>query len=250
MELIVLGSCGTWPGKGAATSGYLLRHDGFVLWLDAGSGTLARLQQEVEIADVGGVLISHGHPDHFVDLYPYFYARYYGEQGPLGVPLFAPPGFLERLAGLLSKDAREALEKAYDVREARSGEAFEIGPFRVRAQAMNHFGLDALGYRIEAGGAALAYTGDAGPGEGLLSLAKGADVLLAEATWQDASEKLPSHLSARQAGEHAAEAGVGRLVLTHIWPSMDREVSRAEAEEAFEAPVEVATEGMKLRIGS
>ncbi len=46
MELIVLGASGTWPVPGAATSGYLVRQDGFNLWMDAGSGTLANLQRE------------------------------------------------------------------------------------------------------------------------------------------------------------------------------------------------------------
>ncbi|MGH2527416.1 MAG: MBL fold metallo-hydrolase, partial [Actinomycetota bacterium] len=81
MKLIVLGASGTWPNPGSATSGYLVQHDGFNLWVDAGTGTLANLQRHIDLADIHGIVISHEHPDHFVDLYPCFYARHYGEIG-------------------------------------------------------------------------------------------------------------------------------------------------------------------------
>src|SRR5439155_13382361 len=40
VELTVLGSSAAYPAAGGAASGYLLRHDGFNLWIDAGTGTL------------------------------------------------------------------------------------------------------------------------------------------------------------------------------------------------------------------
>ena len=73
---------------------------------------------------------------------------------------------------------------------------------------------------------------------------------MAEATYQEASEKLFFHLSAVQAAEHAARAGAERLVLTHILPTLDPEVSRAEAAGGVRRPVEIAYEGMTLEIGS
>src|SRR3972149_2439950 len=65
MKLTVLGSDGSWPGAGGATSGYLVQHEGFSLWLDAGTGTMAKLQEYVDISDLGAVAISHGHADHY-----------------------------------------------------------------------------------------------------------------------------------------------------------------------------------------
>lgn len=248
MELTVLGASGTWPTQGTATSGYLVRHEGFNLYVDAGTGTLANLQRHIAVSDIHGILISHEHPDHFVDLYPTFYARHYGALGPPGLPVYAPVGFAAKVAGLLSEDGRRAMRRAFAWHELEPGEGFELGPFRVRTELMEHLGLPALGFRLEAGVAALAYTGDTGPTAAIEKLAAGADVLLSEATWQDADELLPFHLSARQAGEHAARAGVGRLVLTHIWPTVDREISRAQAAEGFGGPVEVAVEGMRLEV--
>ena len=80
----MLGSHGTWPGVNGQCSGYLVSHDGFHLWLDAGTGTFARVQEHIAVADIGAMLITHGHADHFLDVIPHFYARHYGQMGSTG----------------------------------------------------------------------------------------------------------------------------------------------------------------------
>ncbi len=249
MELIVLGSGGTWPRTAGATSGYLLRHDGFNVWIDAGTGTFSRLQEHIPISNIGGVLITHAHPDHFVDVYPCFYARHYGGLGEPGLPLYAPEDFWGHMSGLVSEDGKDVAGIAFDVRGTSAGAEFELGPFRISAFEMTHIGVQSLGYRIEAGGSVLAYTGDTGPSDQVLKLAENADTFLCEATWRHAEDLLPFHMSARQAAEHAAKAGADTLVLTHIWPTLDTEGSRAEAAEVFERKIEVARGGMRLQVG-
>jgi ribonuclease BN (tRNA processing enzyme) len=246
VELTVLGAGGTWAQPGGATSGYLLRHEGFNLWIDAGSGTLARLEQIMPMGEIDAVLITHGHPDHFVDLYPCFYARHYGGTGTPGLPLFCPDGFFDLAAQLVSKDSRDVMAVAYEVYPLHDGHEFEIGPFRVQAREMEHIGVHALGYRMELEGKSIAYTGDSGPTDAIVDLARGADVLVSEATWQDGMPLLPFHMSARQAGEHATKAEASRLVLTHIWPSLPLETSLEQAAEVFQGPLELAREGMVI----
>jgi ribonuclease BN (tRNA processing enzyme) len=56
------------------------------------------------------------------------------------------------------------------------------------------------------------------------------------------------HLSARQAGSSARCAGAGRLVLTHLWSTLDPEQARREGAEAFGGPVEVATVGARYEV--
>jgi ribonuclease BN (tRNA processing enzyme) len=251
VELTVLGCGGTWADPGGATSGYLIRQDGFNLWLDCGSGTLARLEQIIPMSQIDAVLVTHAHPDHFVDLYPCFYARHYAGAGEPGLPLFCPGGFFEQVGGLVSSESRDVMATAFNWLELHDGADFEIGPFRVLAREMAHIGVHALGYRIElVGGPSLAYSGDSGPNDSLVELAHETDLLLCEATWQEHMDLLPFHLSGRQAGEHASAAGAGRLMLTHIWPSLEKEASRAEATEAFAGPIDIAREGMVLEVGS
>ena len=250
MEVTILGSQGTWPGPSGQTCGYLVSHDGFHLWVDAGTGTFARLQEHVGVGDIGGMLISHGHPDHFVDIIPAFYARHYGKLGAPGLPFWSPDGFTDLAALLVSENGRNVMAEAYAFTVAEEGSPFEIGPFRVTPFDMMHVGVKALGYRIEADGVVLAYTGDTGPCDEVVELARDADVFLAEATYQDSSNLMPFHLSARQAGEIAQRAETRRLVLTHLTPDLDPVISLREAADAFDGVVDLAITGMVLEVGS
>jgi ribonuclease BN (tRNA processing enzyme) len=74
-------------------------------------------------------------------------------------------------------------------------------------------------------------------------------VLVAEATWQDGRE-LPFHMTARQAGDHAARAKARTLVLAHIEPILDKQISLAQAKEAFDGNVVLAESGLQLEVGS
>ena len=244
MKLTVLGACGSWPDRDTALSGYLLQHDGYNLWVDCGSGTMANLQKHISIADVDAMVITHEHADHCVDVYPLFYARYYNRMGADGMPLFIPKGFRERMLALLSEESIEGFDIGFDVHEVVPEESFEIGPFAVTSHPMAHLGLPALGFRFSANGTTLAYTGDTGPSPAVVEMARETDVFMAEATYQDRDSLTEFHLSARQAGDIATEAGTNHLVLTHLLPSHDKEVSKAEAADEFEGRISVAVEGM------
>ena len=250
MRFTVLGSQGTWPGASRECCGYLLTADGFHLWLDAGTGTFARLQEHVSVGGLGGVLISHGHADHFLDIIPAFYARHYGALGQPGLPFFSPPGFTDLAALLVSEGGRNVMAEAYAFEHATPGGVFEIGPFRVTPFEMTHIGVPSLGYRIEANGKVLAYTGDTGPCDEAVKLADGADLFLCEATYQNDSELSYFHLSALQAAEHAAAGGVSRLVLTHITPNLDPGRSLEEAAAAYSGSIDVAVPDMVIEVGA
>lgn len=250
MRLTVLGSQGTWPGVNGQCSGYLVSHQGYHLWLDAGTGTFARMQEHIRVADVGAMLISHGHADHFLDVIPHFYARHYGHLGEPGLPFYSPEGFMDHAAMLVSEAGRDVMGEAYAMHHIAHGAVFEIGPFRVEAYEMTHIGVNSLGYRIEAGGHTFAFTGDTGPCENAVELARGADLFLCEATYQDHQDRTFFHLSASQAAEHAAAAGVRRLVLTHITPDLDPGTSLEQASTAFDGAIDVAIPDDQWEVGS
>ena len=96
LTLTVLGCSGSYARPGGACSGYLVRAGDTTVWLDAGPGTLATLQQHVGLFDVDAVVLSHEHPDHWHDLEGYLVACRYGTPARAGVPVYAPSGLRER----------------------------------------------------------------------------------------------------------------------------------------------------------
>ena len=239
MDLTILGANGTYPTAGGACSGYLLEHEEHVIWMDAGNGTLSRLQERRPLEDVAAIFLSHGHPDHCADLYPFFYWLMLREDAaPLSV--FAPPGVRERLATLIGADSQARFATLLDWHSMSPGIVEESGPFRLEAFDSAH-STPNVTLRASAGGATLCYSGDTGPNEHLARAARDTDLFLCEASWlEDEVAKDRIHLTARQAGAAARDAQTARLVLTHIRPRCDVAQTRAQASEAFGAPVDLA----------
>ncbi len=119
----------------------------------------------------------------------------------------------------------------------------ELGPFVVEARQVVH-PVTAYALTVTAGGRTLVYSGDTGPCDALDEAATGADVLLAEASFESGTDNPPElHLTGADCGRTAARAGVGRLVLTHVPPWHDPAVAEAEARAEWSGPIEVARAG-------
>jgi ribonuclease BN (tRNA processing enzyme) len=247
MRLTVLGACGAWPEAGQACSGYLIEHDGFRLIADLGYATVPRLLELTPAAAVDAVVISHGHPDHCADLSPLLRARVMGDDPAPPLPVYAPAGALD---AVLALDRPGMLASGLALHALDIGGRFTAGPFTAETRLLPHW-LPNAGLRLTAGGVTLAYTGDSGPGPQVVELARGADLLLAEATNVD---EVPADVrgylsSARDAAREAAAAGAGRLLLTHLWPGTDHAEARAAAAAEYDGDVGVARAGLALDLG-
>lgn len=245
--MTVLGGCGAWPAAGQACSGYLFEQDGFRLLVDPGYATLPRLLAVADAAEVDAVLVSHGHPDHCADLHPLVRARALAVEPPDPLPVYALP---EAVAAVMSLDGPGGLDHAYQLREFTAGDRFEIGPFAVSTRLLPHFVPNA-GLRLTSGGCSVVYTGDTGPSPEIAALARGADLLLAEASFP---EVMPGRFAgmlstARQAGKDATRAGVGQLMVTHLWPGTPPEQAVAAAQAGYAGPVSVAGPGVTVDVG-
>jgi ribonuclease BN (tRNA processing enzyme) len=228
----VLGCDGSYPGPGGAGSGYLVKCGNTKVWMDAGPGTLANLQRYVDIEDLDAAVISHSHPDHWSDLDHFAVAaRYVVPRPPL--PVYAAEGVRE-----LMRVGPAAVE-ALDWRPIADGDAVTVGAMRVSFTQTDH-PVTTLAARVEGHGRSLGYSADSGPEWGLSALGSGLNLALCEATFLSDLEGSVPHMSAREAGRTAREAGVERLVITHLWPRVDRAAVQAEAEAAFGAEVTLA----------
>lgn len=246
MELTIAGCSGSYPGPDSAASCYLVSADGFRLVVDIGNGGFGALQRFADPATIDAVLISHLHSDHCLDLCSYQVFRTFGVPEPLPpIPVFAPAGAAARLDRAASAENGQPVSGAFRFEVLSSG-TFEIGPLAVTAAHMNH-PVETFGFRLEHRGRAVAYSADTGPSADLVSLAAGADVLISEATFRE-RPGLPDdmHLTPRQAGEHAARAGAGELVLTHLLPGTDGAEAQRQAASAFGGDVSLAASGRTL----
>jgi ribonuclease BN (tRNA processing enzyme) len=241
VRLTVVGCAGSAPGPASAASSYLVEHDGFRLLLDLGNGAFGALQALVDPAGVDALFLTHLHADHCLDVAPFVvWHRYSGRARGSRVPLYGPVAAERRLALAYDEDG-ETLTDVFDFVPVGPG-LLEIGPFAVQLARTAH-PVECYAIRLAVDGRSLVYTGDTGPCARVVELARDADVLLAEAAHPD-EPGLPDglHLTGRQAGEHAAAAAVGRLLVTHVPAWVDAETQLAHARAAFPA-AELVTPG-------
>ena len=110
MKLTIIGASGSFPGPGSPASCYLLTAEGVAedgvtprtwrILLDLGNGALGVLQRYVELEDLDGILLSHLHPDHFMDLCGMHVAIRWNPAGwDRGrLPVYGPAGTADRIA--------------------------------------------------------------------------------------------------------------------------------------------------------
>jgi ribonuclease BN (tRNA processing enzyme) len=239
VRLTVLGGSGVYPPAGGACGGYLVEHQGFTVLIDPGHATVPMLLRARSATDVDAVVVTHGHPDHCVDVNALLRARAFGDRPATALPIHAPHRALD---AVLALDARSA--DHCTVHELGDG---PIGPFRVQSALLPH-SVPNLGIRLTAGEATLAYTGDSGPCDELVDLARGADLLLCEATFlHTVAPGMSGRLgTALDAGIQAAAAGVGRLVLTHLQPGTAHAEAIEVAGRGFGGPIDVASPGLVI----
>jgi ribonuclease BN (tRNA processing enzyme) len=250
MRLTVIGCSGSFPGPESPASCYLLEAEGFRLLLDLGNGALGALQQHAGLYDIDAVCLSHLHGDHYVDLCSYYVARHHHPDGPKPpIPVYGPAGTAERMARAYGLDPGAGMTTSFGFEKLTPGMR-EIGPFGVTVDHVNH-PVETFGFRVTHGGWTLAYSADTGECDALVELARDVDLLLCEASFLEGPDlPVDVHLTALQAARHAARAGVGQLVLTHLVPWNDQQRTLAEASGAYRGPMSLATSGLVLGPGN
>ena len=247
MRVTVVGCSGSFPGPTSSASCYLVESDGYRVVLDLGNGSLGALQRHIDLDDIDAVLLSHLHADHCLDLCSYYvYRRYHPGGARPRIPVFGPSGTASRMARAYDLPEDPGMSAEFEFIDLGEGEV-PLGPLVITARRVNH-PVEAYGFRLTDGERAIAYSGDTGRTPALLELASGVDVALLEASCLDADPLPDVHLTAREAGQYASDAGVGHLVLTHLVPWNDPAESLRQAREAFAGEVTLAESGLVLSL--
>jgi ribonuclease BN (tRNA processing enzyme) len=264
VKLTVIGASGSISGPDSPASCYLLqapyRDTTYALLLDLGPGALGVLHRFLDPSRLDGVLLSHLHPDHCLDLCGLYVEATYSTWADAATPAPWPPIDVYGPTGTAERIARAYAPTPGEVDGPGPGRYFRfrtwatqqtIGPFVVATTRVAHpVEAYAVAVRETLTGATLVYSGDTGPCPALVELARGADLLLCEAAFLDRPDNPPGvHLSGRQAGEHAEQAGAQRLVLTHIPPWHRPDEVLTEARTSFAGPVELARTGSRWTLG-
>jgi ribonuclease BN (tRNA processing enzyme) len=250
MRLTILGTGSARPVGDSGQSGILVEADGTFVLFDIGAGIASKVEQFVGATRLSALFVGHFHADHWLDIGPLRYRFPWGEPAPTPLPVFLPPGGKDRLEHLAQAiNERQAFfEPAYAVTEYESGQTFQVGPISVTPHAVGHyvpaFSMEIVGPR----GERIIYAGDMGPSEMIVDLARGAEVLILEATLEDGStdDARRGHLDTPEAIDHVRRSGALQGLLVHYW-SERRDIIR-ELCAASGLPVVPAVTGMVVDV--
>lgn len=280
-RLILLGTAGgprPKPGRNAAAQVILVGDTPYLI--DCGNGVARQLVLAgVPLRTLHHVFVTHHHSDHNADFGTLLLLAW---SSGLAEPVDAwgPPPLAEITRLFLEMSRRDIEVRIADegrvplaplVRPhelAGPGPVYEDANVRVTSALVPHpMMTPAYAYRFDTADRSIVISGDTAPSDAVVALAQGADVLVHEAMYLPAVDRIvsgvgdanattlrrhlvDSHTSAEDAGRIARRAGVGTLVLSHLIPSDDPAVTeamwRAAAESTFGGRVVVGRDLMEL----
>ncbi len=247
-RVIFLGTGDPLNGERAQASLAVPLAGGETALFEASSGTVLLRQLElagIPLESVRHLFVSHRHFDHAGGLPPLLTALAALPEASLTV--HATPATLATLRELLAltiPGVEDWLGERLRWRGLIPGEPVQAVDAEVTPFEVDH-GPECVGFRIDRGGSAMTFAADTRPCENVVRYAKGTDLLVHEAYGPESSAKQAhafGHSTAAEAGRAAEEAGVGRLVLTHLRASRHASPGElaAEAADAFGGTVTAA----------
>ncbi|MCS5636490.1 MAG: MBL fold metallo-hydrolase [Myxococcota bacterium] len=235
-EVVFVGTSDAFGAGGRRQSAVLLRGPRGALLMDCGATTNTGLSQlEIDRGEIETILVSHFHGDHFGGIPHFLMAALYTDRRTEPLTVAGPPGIENRVHALAAAMGHELETHRFpfpvSFQEVQAGTDQEIGPARITAFETQHqIEAHPHGYRIELGGAQIAYSGDTGWFDALPSKIAGSDLFVCECTLFD--HRLDFHLSLEEISEHRSEMDIGRLILTHLGSEMSQRRGEIEFEAA------------------
>jgi ribonuclease BN (tRNA processing enzyme) len=243
LHLTILGSSGSYASPTNPCTGYLLRSPDATVLLDCGPGTVGPLQAAIDLQELDAIVLTHCHPDHWLEL-------------PVLRNVFSYFEKIDHLPVYGTAETKDMYDAIVVAGRDESMDWTTIDPtsqLRIGDQSwsftQSDHPVETLGPRVVVDDRRFVFTSDSAAGWVFEDAADGIDLAMMDASHLSELEgrNIP-HMSAREAATLARDAGVRRLVLTHLIPGSDPEAHRAEAEAAYGGPVEVALPGMTFTI--
>ena len=252
-KLTVIGSGTLVPSAERSSPCHLIESDGTLLMLDAGPGAVHALARHGKPWwQVGHLVLTHFHTDHFADLPHLLFALKWASPSARTLPLhvIGPPGLRARVDALRTAHGEFITHPGFDVaysEVARDG-TWADDSITLRFAPARHT-TDSVAVRAEVGGRTAGYTGDTGPDPALGYFLRGCGLLVSECALAD-PPAAANHLSPASVAALARAANPSNLVLTHIYPPLDAAAVPALVRAAgYTGPVTCARDGQQFTIG-
>jgi ribonuclease BN (tRNA processing enzyme) len=251
LEVVVLGAAPSAPQVDGQGSGLLIRAGSDALLVDCGTGVVQRLTRVMDPYQLSAILVTHLHADHFLDLVSFRYGLPWAGVPAPRIPVYLPPGGRARLAELAAaiSEGEDFFTRALDVREFDPSDTIAVGDLLVSFVSTRHF-VPAWGVSVAGAGGSprIVVSSDTGPNPELAAAARGADLLVVEATLERVEDDADprGHLTAQEAVAIGQAAGAGRVLLIHL-PTARRAALRA-AYRSARPHVTVAQPGLRLLV--
>ena len=230
MRLTVVGSGTSQPQPETPASGLLIETETTAILVDCGQGIIRELMGIRDPRELDAIVVGHMHADHYIDLVSLRYLLPWEGVASAHIPVLLPPGGKARLDALAIaiSERPKFFDDAYSVLEYDPEHRVHIGDLTVSFVPGQHY-VPAWGCIVSGqDGARIAISGDTGPNDAFVEKAKGADVVVAEATLIDGRFDDPrrGHLTPEEAMDMADRAGAGRVVLVHFRAELQERIDR------------------------
>jgi ribonuclease BN (tRNA processing enzyme) len=247
LQLDVLGAGPAYTDRpGSAGAAYLVRSTATSIVLDLGQGAFPRLAAQIEPSTIDAVVVSHLHPDHFIDLVALRHYLRWQFQPSRRVRVIAPAGLANRLDAV--HDEPGFASASLDIEPLGPGTT-QLGEITLEARRVTHTD-DSYAFRLSMGsGPGLVYSGDCGRAEDLDPLIRPGDALLCEVSFGPGpAPRGAEHLDGQAVGALAARTSPGRVLLTHLQMGFDPVPTIESVARAYTGPVELVEPGSCFRL--
>lgn len=263
--------------------------------IDAGPGVSHRLAVSgVQPAQIQKIFLTHLHFDHTAGIASLFGFAWM-KRNVKAMDVYGPPGtqaFVKSAIDYLSipegiyaaqlppGPSISDIVKAHDLNVSQPAVIYQDDLVKVTAVENSHYDTIAVGHRpagasrtyalrFDTPDRSIVFTGDTGPSDAVVALAKGADILVAEVMDMDttlrglaqsmnipqdklavvAGHMLKEHLSPQGVGDMAKRAGVGMVILSHLGipeTGYDMRILTKGVRESYSGPVAIANDGSEF----
>jgi ribonuclease BN (tRNA processing enzyme) len=219
MRVTIVGSGTSAPQPETPSSGILVETSSTGILIDCGQGVIRGTMPIRDPRELDAIVVGHLHADHYIDVVSLRYLLPWAGFTGRRLPILLPPGGRARMDELASAISERPgfFDHTFDVREYDPQVELTIGDLTLGFLPGNHY-VPAWGCRLsDKAGHVVVVSGDTGPNERLVESARGADILIVEATLLAVGEDDPKrgHLTVDEAVGIGRDAKVGRTVLVH-----------------------------------